>query len=308
MKGTLEILIGPSASGKSTYAHEKWKDNPEKVVIVSRDNIRKLIFGFNDLNTKDYVKNNREEALVTKYERLLIKEGLNDGKHVILDNTHTKKEFIERHRFFNVKTIFTIFGAIEPKELLIKRDSERLDSVGPDKIQRQIDSIKHLTKNVLTNEFIDSFSPTTIKNDPSKPGCYIFDIDGTLALRGDRGPYDWKRVGEDTTNVSVVELFNDLEGVENIFICSGRDEICRAETNDWLYRNQIQPDWFSEEEYGLFMRKEKDQRPDWVVKREFWEEISKEYYIIGIIDDRDSVVTYARSLGLPVFQVAYNNF
>lgn len=32
-----------------------------------------------------------------------------------------------------------------------------------------------------------------IKYNKSLPDCYIFDIDGTLALKGDRSPYDTEK-------------------------------------------------------------------------------------------------------------------
>ena len=45
--GTIEILIGISNSGKSTYAHEKWLKDPQNTVVINRDKIRELLFGFN---------------------------------------------------------------------------------------------------------------------------------------------------------------------------------------------------------------------------------------------------------------------
>ncbi len=49
-------------------------------------------------------------------------------------------------------------------------------------------------------------------------------------------------------------------------------------------------------------------RPDWIVKEEMWEKISKHNYIIGMYDDRLQVVRRARALSLKVFNVEYNNF
>ena len=55
------------------------------------------------------------------------------------------------------------------------------------------------------------------------------------------------------------------------------------------------------------IRNEKDMRPDWVVKEEMWKNISKQYNIIAMYDDRLQVVRRARALGLKVFNVEYNN-
>jgi thiamine monophosphate synthase len=56
------------------------------------------------------------------------------------------------------------------------------------------------------------------------------------------------------------------------------------------------------------MRKSEDNRPDWQVKAEMWEEICKKYYIQFMVDDRNQVVDYARNLGFKVLQTEYNNF
>lgn len=42
--------------------------------------------------------------------------------------------------------------------------------------------------------------------DVAKPKAIIIDIDGTLALRLGRGPFDWNRVGEDLPNWPIVAL------------------------------------------------------------------------------------------------------
>ncbi len=58
----------------------------------------------------------------------------------------------------------------------------------------------------------------------------------------------------------------------------------------------------------MYIRPEGDQRPDWVVKEEMWRQITKDYHIRGMFDDRLQVVRRARALGLKVFNVEYNNF
>ena len=48
---------------------------------------------------------------------------------------------------------------------------------------------------------------TDCEGDTMTDRAVIVDIDGTLALRtGDRSPFDWHRVGEDTPNPPVIEL------------------------------------------------------------------------------------------------------
>jgi hypothetical protein len=133
----------------------------------------------------------------------------------------------------------------------------------------------------------------------------IVDIDGTLALRtGDRSPYDWDRVGEDEPNPPVVELVQLIAdaGRHAIILMSGRDEVCRWQTDMWLAAQGIRYD-------ELWMRAAKDNRKDSVVKEELYRQhVEGRYDVRFVLDDRDQVVRSWRSLGLPVFQVAEGSF
>lgn len=139
----------------------------------------------------------------------------------------------------------------------------------------------------------------------SKDPAVIFDIDGTLALRGDRDPFAWNRVGEDQPNVAVVELLAmiaDDRHVMGILITSGRKEQCRRQTEMWLDAQGIFYD-------HLFMRGDDDNRPDDVFKAELYErEIAPKWDVRFVVDDRQKVVDMWRSKGLTVFQCAPGNF
>ena len=140
-----------------------------------------------------------------------------------------------------------------------------------------------------------------IKQNKKLARAFIFDIDGTLAIRGDRDPFDYTRVGDDTLNKAVDICLYHLGEDYNIIICSGREGICKAETEQWLHSNKI---YYSE----LHMRKEGDYRADYIVKEEMWREIIKDNYIVGMFDDRLQVINHARKLGFTVFDVAGNTF
>lgn len=138
----------------------------------------------------------------------------------------------------------------------------------------------------------------------------ICDIDGTLALRDESKPgcrrfYDWHRVGEDLPNEPVVELVRIIHanGQHRIIVMSGRDEVCRVETEKWLTRHDIPY-------HELHMRSFKDNRKDAVVKRELYDEfVAGRHRVSLVLDDRDTVVSlWRRDLGLPCFQVAYGDF
>lgn len=133
----------------------------------------------------------------------------------------------------------------------------------------------------------------------------LVDIDGTLAIRtGDRSPFDWSRVGEDDPNPPVIELVQIIRaaGQHRIILMSGRDESCRTQTEMWLDAQQVPFD-------ELYMRPEKDNRKDSIVKEELYRKhVDGRYDVAFIVDDRNQVVAMWRSLGLSCFQVAEGDF
>jgi len=134
---------------------------------------------------------------------------------------------------------------------------------------------------------------------------YLVDIDGTVALQGDRGLYDWDAVGLDRANDPVIRLLEALDstGLCQFVFLSARPEICREPTEKWLI-NHVGVEWGR-----LFMRDTGDERPDEVVKMEIFDrEIRERYNVVGVFDDRNKVVSMWRSLGLTVFQVADGDF
>lgn len=126
----------------------------------------------------------------------------------------------------------------------------------------------------------------------------LVDLDGTLAIKGDRDPFDWSRVGEDLPNEPVVFVVKHLQLFTTIVVVSGRDEICRWQSEMWLYARGI---FF----HQLFMRPHKDNRPDHVVKKEIYEQAIKLGYknVLAAIDDRKQVLDMWRELGLFTFDV-----
>lgn len=136
---------------------------------------------------------------------------------------------------------------------------------------------------------------------------WLVDIDGTLAVKGERGPFDWHRVGEDAPNKPVIQVVRALmaAGLEVRYV-SGRTEECRGITVDWLRRHVMS----STLPTDLFLRADGDYRPDNVVKRELFDKhIRGVYDVAGVIDDRAKVVRMWREeLGLTVLDVAGHDF
>lgn len=137
------------------------------------------------------------------------------------------------------------------------------------------------------------------KESAEKLPTYIVDIDGTLALRGERDPYDWSRVGEDLPNPPVAFVIQHLQLFSTIVIVSGREESCRWQTEMWLHAQGV---FF----HQLFMRPLKDNRSDWQIKREIYEQAILPRYsqIMGVFDDRVQVIERCwKPLGVFVFDV-----
>ena len=133
----------------------------------------------------------------------------------------------------------------------------------------------------------------------------MVDIDGTIATRGDRSPFDWSRVAEDAPVEAVVDAVRAARGAGYLVIfCSGRSDECRRETHEWLNRNAgrlpSEP---------VLMRAAGDMRKDSIVKLELFDRhVRHEYDVRWVLDDRQQVVDAWRSIGLTVFQVAEGNF
>jgi predicted kinase len=280
---------GLPASGKSTKSKLHCEKNKD-FVMVTKDDIRALLGP------------NAKENFVLSVRDSIIRDALGRGKSVIVADTglnpihETTLRAIAKE--FNATFEIDDSFLSVPLEECIKRDLKRPNSVG-EKVIRG-----------MYNQYLRPVVPT-IEYDENLPDCFIFDIDGSLALNtSGRSPYDWSQVGEDTQNVPLVKTlqrfweinFDKGFKVNDIFIFSGRDSICRKETEKWLGQNAISYD-------GLCMRAEGDNRPDEIIKEELYRtHIEGKYNVLGIFDDRDKVVARWRSLGLPTYQVNYGDF
>jgi hypothetical protein len=136
-----------------------------------------------------------------------------------------------------------------------------------------------------------------------KPDAIICDIDGTLAHRKDRSPYDYSRVSEDRVDIDIRDLiFCMYDAGTTILLISAREDSCEEATKDWLENNLVPYKY-------LYMRKSGDFRKDSIVKQELFDEyIRNNYTVRFVLDDRDQVVKMWRDLGLKCLQVAEGAF
>jgi predicted kinase len=310
---TINILVGISGSGKSTIASKLQKET--NGIIVSRDAIRSALFGLKDEDHTDYYTAadlKEKENLVSKFFDEQIWYAIRNGKNIIADNTHLRASYIYAYKIFGVPLAVTVID--EDIYTCIRRDNLRSRQVGVDIIKKQYTNLKNLLRSDFLAD-IDAFNTelnkiteiaTKKEYDPSKPNAIIFDIDGTLAHKGDRDIYDFTKVELDSVNHSIAYLnhaiaWHDGDHYTTTIVCSGREEICREETLRWLVKHKIN---FSE----LYMRAKGDKRKDWIIKAEFWAKIQETHNILLLVDDRDQVVHIARRFGYVVSQVNYGDF
>lgn len=129
-----------------------------------------------------------------------------------------------------------------------------------------------------------------------KKTAFIFTLDETLALRGDRDPFDYSCVGDDAPNAPVVFVAKHLQLFATILVITDRPERCRWQSETWLHAQGIFFDY-------LFTRPEDDNR--W--GDEFWKEtyqqkIQPQYVnVVGVFDYSLPYVDMWRELGLFVF-------
>ncbi len=274
---TLKLILtkGLPASGKSTWAREYIEKYPTTANLC-KDDLR--------LQLPDSKK---REGQVLKVRDLLTRHYLENDYSVIWSDTNLNPihdaKAITIAQEYNAEFKIQDFTHVDRFEC-IRRDLLRLNSVG----ERVI--------NQMYYQYLNQSNPAPESN-PSLPNCYLVDVDGTLAINTTRPFFAWHRVGEDSLNEQVATLVKQLAPVNKIIIMSGRSEVCRPETLDWLDRYGIPHD-------DLIMRPAEEQCSDDILKSELYSQhIRDRYNVMGVIDDRPKVCRMWRQLGLSVFQV-----
>lgn len=293
---TIHFFKGLPGSGKSTEAERMVLENPGAYTRVNKDSLRAMLHGGH------HSKGNEAEVLRARDQLILM--ALNAGRHVIVDDTnfHPKHraqmdalaEAFSRDTGRPVQVVERFFDV--PLEECIERDLKRPNSVGERVIRR-------MHRQYLAPEPVVPLVPY----DPELDSCVIVDLDGTLAKMKDRGPFDWDKVGQDELQRDILELVRLID-IGNfgrrvqVIICSGRDAVCRPETEAWLEAHSVRY-------HALYMRPEGSKEKDSVLKEWMYRShIQGKYNVLYVLDDRNQVVEMWRRLGLRCLQVADGNF
>ena len=284
------LLRGLPASGKSTWAKEFVRFNPN-TVRVSRDDLRAQMYPGIDYRAID-------EDLITEAETALVRAALRQGKTVVVDAMHLQQRYINRWQRLGYPVEIVEFHTDEAT--LLVRNMFREDRVPPHVIvnnyKKFVNKDGSLRKvSLKPEEFIIDYKYVP---DNTKPTAVIVDIDGTLAHNdGHRSFYDYSKVLGDKPVWHVIDAANGLNTIHHTIVVSGRKAECREDTEAWLLMHGIQYDEF-------YMRADGDDRADTIVKMEILrDKIAPEFEVIAAIDDRPAVCEAWRKVGIPTFQV-----
>jgi len=255
------------------------------------------------INSGKWSKEN--EKFILEVQSFIIGNALDNGFNVIVDDTNFAHEdrlrkFVEdRNNAIDAKTgrpsekMQTEFEIKDfthvPVAECIARDRDRKNTVGRKVILE------------MYNKYLKPEIPV-YKYEKGKRIAICVDLDGTLAHMVNRGPFDWGKVGSDELDKVVFDIVDKYSETVDVIVVSGRDAICRGETEMWLRDHNVRYN-------QLFMRPKDNVEKDSIIKERIFREMINPYYnILFILDDRQQVVDMYRSLGLKVLQVAEGNF
>lgn len=227
----------------------------------------------------------------------LIRKAIEGGFDVIVDDTNLDPK--HKSAMNNLIVSFFIRSdkkwdiGLELKEFktslaeCIERDAKREKPVG-EKVIREMN---------------DRYGWVTDAPEPFKPAegsrkAIICDIDGTLAHFNGRSPYDFTKVSEDTKDGKIHQLLDYYRNDGYVIILmSGRDSVCRKDTEEWLRKHKVTYDY-------LYMRPEGDSQKDFVIKLNLFNEHVRDRWDVElVIDDRLRVCRMWHSLGLKLLRV-----
>lgn len=290
MENKIIVLVGPPASGKTTYARELAKAGTP-YVIVNRDSIREGRGEYWVPDQEDYISDMEEYAVRSAIKRCLIP---------IIDATNLNPKTIEKWenlaKELNCEIEYKKFY-ISFKEAL-ERDSKRERSVGKKVL------IKFYTK-YFYDEFVKEvgYDDRIINKGNHKTPCVILDLDGTSALHRNRLPYDWNKLDSDEFDPRMLQIIYKLHlaAVKIIFL-TGRPNSVRDETEKWIKK-------YIWSDFNLIMRPTDDNRSGDIVKKELWEKyIEPNYNTLCVFEDSNKCVNMWRDLGLLTCQVANGDY
>lgn len=285
------LTVGVSASGKTTWANEQLKNDEQNgisTININRDDIR-----FNHVlpgsNWTTYKFTKARETEVSEIALQQFNNAVEMNYNIIVSDTNLNPTY--RDAWINRAIVAGYEVIIKEFPITLeeawKRDTARGNGVGQTVIYQQY---KQWQEYIGVKKYIAS---------GYKPKAIIVDVDGTIADRVGRSPFEWAKVGQDTPRKFIIDMITNYckyYSTHNIVFLSGRDSVCRQETIDWIAEHFN----MAKDSVEIYMRSEGDMRKDTVIKEElFWEHIEPVYDVVGAFDDRPCIVRLWHSIGIP---------
>ena len=296
------VLIGISGSGKSTLAKEHC--NVPRTIRVNRDDTRLQLFNAKQSDASYYNRKDFKdcELLVTETIDDIIYNALNKDLNVVIDNTNLQLSYINEiiSKFNHLAHISLEIVSIDTKEAKERIRNRNGIHFNTDYIDRQANDFAKLKKELFGKVLFYPQVSCKVPTNTDGPSAFLFDIDGTLAIKGDRNIFDDSKLHLDTLIEPVAHVLDaiDKSGHKVIFL-SGRQDSCKDTTTKWLIDNGL---W--KEGSEIHMRRAKDGRKDSIVKEELFKaNIAPRFNVQGIFDDRESVTRNWAKLGVFCFNV-----
>jgi len=320
----ITLTVGIPASGKSTWAKDEVRKEPEKITRINRDDLRNMMsnYHFSDAN----------EKLVTSAKTFMVRQALLYGRDVIVDETNLNRrnfdDMVKLVKEMNIDCMVMEKPFFIELDEAILRDSKREGSgrVGEDVVRKFWKKSggaghKHYKPRIeiCQRQTEQSLAASKVEVNNSLPYVVVCDLDGTISLfnckRSDgsvdvryegahvRSPYDASKCDKDSLNEQVAAVVESLNKAGyHIVFCSGREDCYRPQTEAFLKKHLTCG-------YELHMRKTGDLRKDSIVKEEIYNTyIRPNYNVFLVLDDRNQVVDFWRAKGLTCFQVAPGDF
>ncbi len=290
---------GLPGSGKSTWAKEFIKDKKDWV-RVNNDDLQTMLFGVSFAKGRgDYMD---------KIRRRLVDIFMGDGMNIIIDNTnlHPKQEQYYRELVDLQNDSVANGGAGSAYEFSIKDFTDVPLAECLKRNRARTEPIPDKAIYDMYNSYLKKEVPP-LEQDYNLPHAIVVDLDGTMFLLKNRSPYDMSRVYEDDINLPIVSLVNDMHALgKKIIFVSGRE----AGGMDGTVRALKDKCDFHPGSYEIYLREDKDERPDTVFKKVIFEQhIKDKYYVEFWIEDRWRMTNAVRNeLGIMCLQCADGHF
>jgi predicted kinase/sulfur carrier protein ThiS len=340
MAGKLILTVAVPGAGKSTWANAQKAQDPENVVIVERDATRSTLFG--DSYHKGHPQKSAEEK-VTQVNTELIKQGLREGKTVIVSDTNLNPRFlpavIKIGKDYGAEVSFQHFD-VDPKECIRRNNArgkagDRLvpypimtrmieQAYGEDGHLKEMKlgsngQVFFVPKTTPGSNLIEAFNKKAEFDNPMPDGAILLvDVDGTLAnnhhdaarfLRPPAGekkdfPAFFRGIQKAPVNKQVRDLANRMRDEEGISIFVLTG---RSDSHSQELLDFIKRSGIKASK--VIAKREGDFRPDSDFKDEILNELDKEgYSIVHALDDRASSVRTLESRGILVSRVEVPTF